>query len=285
MFFFRVLALLPGAVLSGCSSAPQRPAELVTVRTMAQTQLEFGNREADRENYQGALEFLEEARRLALSIDNPALLVKTGLSRGNVLFYLGRTEEAAGEWEAALAEAEAAGDPELAALTRLYMARGRLLAASGVSGQAGAGGILRVAGEVRSRAGAELAVLKTDRPAIALGWTVAALAEKELGLWNDAEESLKKALAIHERDNHLAEAAYDWFLVAWVRSAAGRYDAALEALRNAVGFDRRAENSYGLAADWRALGEVYRKMGKTAESAAAARRSEEISRSIIRAEP
>jgi tetratricopeptide (TPR) repeat protein len=284
MFFFCALALLPGAVLSGCSSAPRRPAELVTIRTMAQTQLELANREADRENYQGALEFLDEARRLALSIDNPVLLVKTGLSRGNVLFYLGRTGEAAGEWDAALAEAEAAGDPELAALTRLYMARGRLLTVSGANGGS-AEDIRRTAEEVRSRAGAELALLKTDQLAIALGWTVAALAEKELGLWNDAEASLRKALAIHERDNHLAEAAYDWFLIAWVRSAAGRYDAALEALRNAIGFDRRAENSYGLAADWRALGEVYKKAGNAAASAAASRRSEEISRSLGGPEP
>jgi tetratricopeptide (TPR) repeat protein len=269
-----------GVVLSACSSAPKGPAEIVTLRTMAQTQLELANRETDQENYQRALEFLEEARRLALSIDNPALLVRTGLSRGNVLFYLGRTEEAAGEWNAALAEAETAGDPELAALSRIHIARGRLLAASGPDGETGAGNTLRVAEEVRSRVGEEVASLKADRLAIALGWTVVGLAEKELRRWNDAEASLKKALDIHEGDNHLSEAAYDWFLIASIRSVAGRYEAALEALQTALGFDRRAENSYGLATDWRALGDVYTKMGDTLRAGTAYRRSGEIFEAI-----
>jgi tetratricopeptide (TPR) repeat protein len=247
---------------------------------MAQTQLELANRETDRENYGGALVFLEEARRLALSIDNPVLLVRTGLSRGNVLFYLGRAEEAAGEWQAALEEAEAAGEPELAALSRIHMARGRLLAASGSGGETEGENARRTAEEVRAQVREELDSLKTDRLAAALGWTVAGLAEKELRRWDDAEGSLKKALDIHERDNRLAEAAYDWFLIASVRSVAGRYDAALEALGNAVGFDRRAENSYGLAADWRALGEVYKKMGDTLRADAARRRSEAIFKSL-----
>jgi tetratricopeptide (TPR) repeat protein len=243
---------------------------------MAQTQLELANKEADQENYSGALEYLEEARRLALGIDNPALLVRTGLSRGNVLFYLGRAEEAGAEWNAALAEAEAAGEPELAALARIHIARGRLLAVSGAEGETGAANASQVAEEVRSLVGEELAVIKTDRLAAALGWTVAGLAEKELRRWNDAEASLKRALDIHQQGNHLAEAAYDWFLIASVRSVAGRYEDALEALQSALGFDRRAENSYGLATDWRALGDVYQKMGDITRAGAAYRRSGEI---------
>ncbi|MDR3167940.1 MAG: hypothetical protein LBT93_08350, partial [Treponema sp.] len=180
MAFLGGAVFLLGALLSGCSSAPKGPAELVTLRTMAQTQLELANGEADQENYPQALEYLEEARRLAISIDHPALLVRVGLSRGNVLFYLGRTEDAAGEWNAALAEAEAAGEPELAALARIHIARGRLLAVSGAHGGTGAENTSRVAEEVRAQVGEELASLKTDRLGAALGWTVAGLAEKEL---------------------------------------------------------------------------------------------------------
>jgi tetratricopeptide (TPR) repeat protein len=235
---------------------------------MAQTQLELAGREADQGNYEAALEFLNEARRFAISIDNPVLLVRTGLSRGNVLFYMGKTEDAAGAWQAALAEAEAAGEADLAALSRIHIARGRLLAAPP--------GETRIAEEVRSRVKEELAAIKTDRLALALGWTVAGLAEKELRLWEEAEVSLKKALDIHEKGNYLSEAAYDWFLIASVRSVAGRYEAAVEALMTALGFDRRGENTYGLASDWRALGDVYKKMGDSARSAAAYGRSEEI---------
>ncbi|MDR3138499.1 MAG: hypothetical protein LBT95_02375 [Treponema sp.] len=269
--FFRFRYLwggLWGVILLGCSSAPERPAELVTLRGMAQTQLELAGREADQGNYEAALEFLNEARRFAISIDNPVLLVRTGLSRGNVLFYMGKTEDAAGAWQAALAEAEAAGEADLAALSRIHIARGRLLAAPP--------GETRIAEEVRSRVKEELAAIKTDRLALALGWTVAGLAEKELRLWEEAEVSLKKALDIHEKGNYLSEAAYDWFLIASVRSVAGRYEAAVEALMTALGFDRRGENTYGLASDWRALGDVYKKMGDSARSAAAYGRSEEI---------
>jgi tetratricopeptide (TPR) repeat protein len=258
----------------GCSSAPERPAELAAFRNMAQTQLELANREADQKNYEAALNFVDEARRLATSIDNPVLLVRTGLSRGNILFYLGKTEDAAGAWKAALAEAEAAGEADLAALSRIHIARGRLLAAPS--------GTARIAEEVRSQVREELAAIKTDRLAAAFGWTVAGLAEKELRLWDDAELSLKKALEVHERGNYLSEAAYDWFLIASVRSVAGRYDAAVEALMTALKFDRRGENTYGLASDWRALGDVYKKMGDPVRSDAAYRRSEGILETLKR---
>jgi tetratricopeptide (TPR) repeat protein len=61
---------------------------------------------------------------------------------------------------------------------------------------------------------------------------------------------------------------------------AGRYDEAVEALETAISFDRRAENGYGLASDWLALGEVYAKAGKTAESGAAKERAAAIFKAI-----
>jgi tetratricopeptide (TPR) repeat protein len=219
-----------------------------------------------------ALDLLEEARRLAVSVDDPSLRIRTGLSRGNILFSLGRRDEALIAWDAALAEAESLNNRELAAICRIYRARGRLLGANGDTAQAAA--------EVRNEVNRELGFIKTDKLSEALGWTVLGLAEKESRRFAEAEAAVKKALDTHEKGNYLEQAAYDWYLIASIRSVAGRYDDARTALEQALALDRRAENSWGLAADWRALGEVYRKAGKTAEAEAAAARSTEIFRSL-----
>jgi tetratricopeptide (TPR) repeat protein len=255
--------------LAACSSAPKRPVEVFVVRNMAETQLELANKEADRGNYEQALNLLAEARRLAVSADNPGLLIRTELSRGNIVFYLGRTEEARGLWEAALAEAESAGEAELASAGRIYMARSTLLTG-------GAGTAEEVIREVRG----ELGRIKSNTFYAALGWTVIGLAEKELRRWAEAESALKNALGFHEKENFLELAAYDWYLIASVRSVAGQYPAAREALALALGFDRRAENTYGLGMDWLAIGDVHGKTGQIAEAQAAYRRAADIFRSL-----
>jgi tetratricopeptide (TPR) repeat protein len=257
-------------VLGACSTAPKRPAELFTLRNETETQLNLANREADRGNYEGALALLEEARRLAVSTDRSPLLIRVWLSQGNVLFSLGRIEEGASLWASALAEAERAGEAELAAACRIYRAWGALRFAEGNTD-------LR---ELIRAVTGDLALVKSDPLSGALGWTVIGLAEKDLGRWSEAENALENALAIHERERYLELAAYDWYLVASVRSVSGRYDAALEALSRALDLDRRAENSYGLGMDWLALGDVYTRAARADEAAAAYGRSGEIFRAV-----
>ncbi|MDR1950378.1 MAG: hypothetical protein LBQ38_13390 [Spirochaetaceae bacterium] len=263
-------ALLCAVILpfTGCSSAPKRPAAVFTLHSQAETQLALVNRAADQGNYARALEYMGEARRLAVAADSPGLRIRTELSRGNILFFMGSRDEAAEAWRGALAEAEEAGEVELAAVCRIYQARAELLSAAAAPEA------------VRSRVAAELGFIKTDPLSAALGWTVIGLADKESRRWADAENALKKALDIHEKGQYLEQAAYDWYLIASVRSVAGNYEAALEALFTALAFDRRAEHSWGLAKDWSALGEVYAKMGETEKAAAARRRSAEIFNSI-----
>jgi tetratricopeptide (TPR) repeat protein len=250
-------------------------------RRNAGTQLEAANREADRGNYEQALSLITEARRLAVGADDVSLIVQTGLSQGNIFAYMGRSDEAQVFFDDALAEAERAGDKELAAVSRIYIARSRLFSMI-AEGNSGGGGNAIAIGEVRDRVRQELALIKTSQPAIALGWTIIGLAEKELGHWNDAEKGIKNALDIHVKGKYLEPAAYDWYLIASVRSVAGQYASALEALENALGYDRQTENTYGLGTDWKALGDVYKKMGNTANAENAYRRSAEIFRSINR---
>jgi tetratricopeptide (TPR) repeat protein len=231
---------------------------------MTESQLEMANKELDRGNYEKALEQLGEARRMAVSIDDPSQLIRTSLAYSNIYFYLGNYAEAVRSWEEALTEAELSGETELAALTRIYQIRAKLFNKEIPEA------------DVPALIEKELAFITKDRLAIALGLTVTALAEKELAHWDEAETALRKALQIHEKDRYLEQAAYDCYLIASVYSVSGRYEQALESLHQAIAFDRRSENSYGLAMDWFALGEVYKKAGMIAESNAAYARSENI---------
>ncbi|MDR1105722.1 MAG: hypothetical protein LBL44_05130 [Treponema sp.] len=140
-------------------------------------------------------------------------------------------------------------------------------------------GNVSVAQSVRDDVIGEMSVIK-DRQYTALGWTVVALAERELENYAEAEAAVRRALSIHEKDRYLEQAAYDWYLIASIRSTGGMYPAAEEAIAQAIAFDRRAENSQGLAADWRALGDIRKKTGDAAGAAAAYRRSAEIFRSL-----
>ncbi|MDR1353605.1 MAG: hypothetical protein LBK05_10025 [Treponema sp.] len=247
----------------GCSTAPKGPVETRTLRNAGALQLELANRETDRGNYEGALELLAEARRLAFNADDTALIVRAYLSLGNAYSYLGRADEASASWDSAAAEAGQAGDGELLAICEIHRERRRLL-------DGGSAAAL----SVRDRVQAALGRIKANPLDQALAWTVTGLAEKELRRFAEAEAALKKALALH--GSYPEQAAYDWYLIASARSVAGNYDAALEALEEALACDRRAENSYGLGKDWLARGDVLSKAGRPAEAEAAWRHAAEI---------
>jgi tetratricopeptide (TPR) repeat protein len=218
------------------------------MRKDAEVQLEQGTRQADRGDYETALVFISEANRLAVITDNSSLMIRSGLSLGNVLFALGSVEDAVEAWNKALEEAVVTGNKELAAVCRVYIARGKLLSQG-------------AAQSVRDQVNQELTQIKSDEMYIAFAWTVMGLAEKELGRHAAAEDAIKKALVIHEKNASLELAAYDWFMIASFRSLSGNTGGALKALESAIAYDRRTENSWGLANDWQALGDVQKKTG------------------------
>jgi len=264
-----VLFLIILSIMSSCSTPPKNPGDIYDVRRQAEAQLELGSRQADRGSFETALVILDEALRLAIVADDPGLRVRVGLSRGNVLFSLGRGGEAEKAWNDALGEAERAGNGELAAVSRVYIARGKLLSPTGASS----------AQTIRDEVNRNLAQIK-DRYYTAFAWTIIGFAEKELGRYAPAEAAVRRALEIHEKDRYFELAAYDWFMIASFRSLAGNYRGALEALEAAAAFDRRVENSWGLASDWRAMGDVHRKAGNAEASRAAYVRAAEIFNAI-----
>jgi tetratricopeptide (TPR) repeat protein len=239
-------------LLTSCSSAPKRPAEIYTERNTAYNLLELAGRTANQGRYADALLILEDVRRTAVGVDDSPLLVRTAVTRGNVLFSLGRHDEAFLEWEAARKEAESSGENDLAAFAAIYSCRGRLVLLINSGTNIGVE-------EIRDQVNRLISSIKTNREAQASGFLVLGMAEKELGRYAEAERALRSAIAIHEKDLYLEEAAYDWYFLASIFSVSGRYDNALAALTTAISFDRRAENGFGLASSWQAMGEVYLK--------------------------
>ena len=276
-FFFILFSLF-----IGCSSTPKKAAEVFTERNMAENQLNLANLSATRGRYQDALLIVEDARRLALISDDPSLRVRTSISRGNFLFSLGRHTEAFQEWEGASAEGDASGEKTFAALARIYAVRAKLIILANGNEASADAAVADTAGadKLRAQLDNEQNTVKSDSFSSAVCYVTMGLAEKQLRRWAEAENQLKKALAIHEKGRFLEDAAYDWFIIASIRSVAGNYNSSLEALQMAISFDRRAENGFGLASSWQAMGDVYQKAGRTEESRAARRRAAEIYRAM-----
>jgi len=266
------------AFFPGCSSPPKRKDEIFIDRNAAAKQLNLANHTASRGRYEDALIIMEDAWRLVLGTDDPTLRIKGAISRGNILFSLGRHDEAFRIFESAAAEGDASSLPVLAAQARIYAIRARLVLLSGESGSRN--DTDETAEELRGQLISEMYRVRTDPLSSAAGYVTLGMAEKLLRRWGEAEIAVRRALATHERDRFLEDAAYDWFLVASIRSMAESYDAAIDALKMAILFDRRAENGFGLASSWQAMGDVYKKAGQTEEARGAYLRAIDIYRAI-----
>jgi len=260
--------LLAVSLLAACSTQPKNPGDIYDIRKQAESQLDLGNKMSDRGNDDEALILLNEAQRLAKTADDSSLIIRTSLSRGNVLMNIGQREEASKEFESALAESLLMGNRELAAVSRVHISRYKLLAD------------LASAQTVREEIAAELPSIKSDPQYVAFTLMVFSLAEKEQGNFLVAEAALRRALSIHEKGRYLEQAAYDWYLIGSIRSANKDYPGARDAIMQAIKLDRRVENSYGLATDWRALGDIHAKAGNTNESKAAYLRAADIFRAL-----
>jgi len=270
IFLFSLFTLL----FLGCSSAPQPTGDVYADRDDAVAQMNSANRAASRGQYDNALSLMDEARRLAVSSDDPGLRVRTSIGLGDILFSMGDHDNAFAEWEKAINEGDASGESVLASLARIYTIRAKLvMLTNGMRADIDAE-------DLKVQLNAEMVAVRNDEIYSATAYITLGLAEKALGRWTEAEDAVRQALNIHEKNHRLEDAAYDWFLIASIHSFAGDYDKALEALGTAISFDRRVENGFGLASSWQAVGDVNDKIGKTEDARAAWQRAAEIYRAI-----
>jgi len=248
-------------LIFSCSSQPKNHGDIDQYRVQAEMLLESGNRETGKGNYDNALILINESKRLATLADDPSLIIRTGLSRANVVYSLGKTDEAFAEWQQAVAEAEQFGDTELISAAKIYLARGELISKK------------KSAQSVLDIVSAEQSNIKTNQLYIAVSWQVRGLAMRSLSKFKDAEDAFTQSAAIHEKNLFFENASYDWYSIASSRSLSGDYNGAIQALEKSIEIDRRIENSWGLAASWRAMGDVYRKMGNEQKAIEAYNRS------------
>jgi tetratricopeptide (TPR) repeat protein len=254
--------------LYSCSTAPKDTGDINTLRKSVETGLESANREVGQGNFINAENFLIEYKRMAVLTDDSSLITRVCLSYGNVLLSLGKTKEAYAEWDQAIAEAQKYGNKELLSVAKIFKARGNLLSENATPQS--------VIDEVNR----EIVNIKNNLYT-AYSWQTKGLAQRALGSsYKEAEESIKKSLDIHEKEKALENASYDWYTIASIRSLAGNTQGALQALESAVKLDRRIENSFGLAADWKAMGDIYRKMGRNEDALEAYKRSRAIFKAL-----
>jgi tetratricopeptide (TPR) repeat protein len=249
-----ILIFVTAFFIFSCSSQPKNTGDVNHIRAQTEKELAVANREAGRGSYEVAQGLLEECKRKAILTDDWSLIIRCGLSLGNVLFSLGSHNEALSEWEKAVRLAEKYGNKELLSVSKIYYARGKL-----ISGGASAEAVLE---EVTR----EAANIKNDKLYLAFSWQVIGLAYRAIGSFREAEDAAKQSLAIHEKEKYLDNASYDWYTIASIRSRTGNTQGAIDALNAAIKLDRRVENSWGLAANWRAMGDVYRKAGNIQEA-------------------
>jgi tetratricopeptide (TPR) repeat protein len=260
-----ILSIIFG--LYSCSTAPKDTGDINILRKSVETGLESANGEVGQGNFTNAENFLIEYKRMAVLSDDPSLIIRVCLSYGNVLLSLGKTKEAYAEWDQAIAEAQKSGNKELLSVAKIFKARGNLLTEKATPQS--------VIDEVNR----EIVNIKNNLY-IAYSWQTKGLAQRAVGLYREAEESIKKSLDIHEKGKALENASYDWYTIASIRSLAGNTQGALQALESAVTLDRRIENSFGLAADWKAMGDIYRKMGRNEDALEAYKRSRAIFKAL-----
>ena len=263
-FYFTVIFFLPLFFYISCSTSPKNPGDIFILRNQAEAGLVAANYEASRGNFENSVTLLTEFKRSAVLTDDQSLIIRICLSLGNVLYSLGRVDEAFAQWDQALNEAVKLNNAELLSLSKIFYARGNLL-----SGKVLPESILQ---EIIS----ESANIKKDKLYIAFSWQVRGLAFRMLNRWNDAENAIKQSLAIHEKAKSLENASYDWYTIASIRSLSGDTHGAIQALESSIVLDRRVENSWGLAASWRAMGDILRKTGRSGEASEAYLRSRHI---------
>ena len=258
------ILIMIALIMASCSSSPKNPGDVFELRNQAEAGLKSANHEAGQGRFDNAFTLLTGYKKQAILADDQSLIIRISLSRGNVLFSLGRTEEAYIEWEQAIAEAVRFNDAELLSVSRIFKARGDLF-----SEKASARAVL-------DEANRESVNIKKDALYTAFSWQVKGLALRALGSYKEAEEAVKRSLDIHLKDRHLENASYDWYTIASIRSLSGNNEGALEALNESIAIDRRIENSWGLASSYRAIGDVYRKAGRETEALEAYRRSARV---------
>jgi tetratricopeptide (TPR) repeat protein len=251
------LILLIFAVLFiSCSSAPERPMIITEKYDLASIQLEDGTRALACGDFVNADKHLTDAGTLALSIDNPDLLVKIFLSR---IAWQTTVNGKAGEEEAlqflerARLEAERSSEKEMfRAVCDIYEAH--ILVCCTDQTDKAVSLLLENERAVEKEPFYQGFLYHTLGDALA--------AQKKYG---EADNVYLKAAGLHTKNRYLQEIGHDWYAAASVRSLGGNKKSAFDAIGQALTYDRNAENTAAIASDYLAAARILVKEPATAD--------------------
>lgn len=276
---FFILAIFLFIFIS-CSSAPERPMIITEKYDLASVQLEDGTRALACGDFVNADKHLTDAGTLALSIDNPDLLVKIFLSR---IAWQTTVNGKAGEESAlqflkeARLEAERSSGKEIfRAVCDIYEAH--ILVCCTDQADKAVALLLKNERAVEKEPFYQGFLYHTLGDALAL--------QKK---YDEADRIYLKAAELHTKNRYLQETGNDWYAAASVRSLGGNKRLAFDAIEQALVYDRNAENTAAIASDYLAAARILVREPATEDdkkkAAAQARYAAAIYRAVNQEDP
>ncbi len=263
-----LLALLGATLLAGaCSSLPDQPDEIRTVRNRAAQYTEYGDNYYRRGQYEQARSFYEIAYDLAGSVDSLGQIANLHNSLGRTWQAQGYPDDARREYEQARRVAARAGSGHIEAESIANL--GSLAVGERNYGEAEAlfhEALELVDGNRNYRR--QEAIIRHNLGAAYAGG----------GRFEEARDQLERAKRINSELNRRVELASNHYMLASVASRSGEYDEALEHAKQALELDRSMENTRGIIASLRAIATISRRADRDEEAIEYLRRALTVAR-------
>ncbi len=244
-------------LLLGCSSLRGGSDEVVTTRNQAAEFIRYGTTYAVRAEYEQALSLYENALGLSISVDD-----QNGVARA--LNAIGKIYVATGDLSTAEAQFQRAVKIAERGTAGTTVDTADRMIETLIEGKSNLGDLaLRRGDTERALAffseAIELVGPRHTTPVAAILYHNVGAAHGRLGRYDDAEEYLRRALAINEQRRIHGEVAANLYMLASVYSRRGLFDEAYDLAYQALERDKMIENPLGIAQDLFALGSIERR--------------------------
>ncbi|MBN2444286.1 MAG: tetratricopeptide repeat protein [Spirochaetales bacterium] len=250
---YRIVFLFSILHLMGCSSAPNKPDEVVDKKNRAVEYAEYGNNYFNQGMYSQALNFFNLSLAYNGAVYNEVGMIQSYNSIGKV--YI------------ALDEMEKADESFLSALNIALLINDSELIAQSINNQ----GELLLKQKEYDRALEKF--MEALKPLKVLAREKLSIIYHNIGIVykrkNDPDTSLKyfeKALSINLGKKKHEEIASNYYMISSLYAEKGEYEIAYSFALKALGEDKKVENSLGIAKDFQALGIIMLKTGKEREA-------------------
>ena len=240
-----------------CGSKPKREMQITTIHSNANEMLESANASILSGEYDKASYFLDQASKLAMTVDDYDLLTSVALAYISLnLSYnppLTKKAEAYLEKAKVYASYSVAADKN-AALCAMNEAR---IIIAEQDEKADYPNVIKTLERYQK-------VLKNDPYNEAQFESTMGDIYRVQRKYDDAEASYTRAAKLYTDNSYLSEIGITWYKIAQVRSLGNKKQPALNALDTAIFYDRAAENTLALGTDYYVKGIILLKGSPTA---------------------